>query len=510
MAREWFELTQSEILRKVYTKDSLHNALKKVFEDLPVKRGGVIADRDWTVNSNYPFMIKLHWKNYAYVTKKSAYFSKADGKYTDGNKRYTVSWVNAPKPIKITWRESSKIERSKGGTPEQERGSAWVFKRVLERTQGPWKDVQELMEDKQTYPQLVKIFRGNVDDTWLWNYYAQSFEFFKQFRGHTFQEFDRDSSEGFAEWINKEAVKRYKRTIGSKKDNWNPADIWITKGSTEALKQEINNTVFKGASTVHELNAYLRKKFKDHEIIGVSLKKVNMNKPATWVEVNVEGILLDTADYNFPVGTSGKPCSSMTANFDIKAGKDMFTQDVLLEVTSPQRDRTYRFQIKANSSEQVNQNLKFEATEIGAGAARLGKAPVDVIVQKSLHKLKSYKGGDKGFENNKNNRMFPNTSQKYIDNQDNWETKIKHLLSLGLKTDESNITKISENISKSFASGKVNASNTKCKLMGIQFFYCLANLSEDDLREFVTDMVFISQKEAMKKIDHFGPFGKIY
>ena len=240
------------------------------------------------------------------------------------------------------------------------------------------------------------------------------------------------------------------------------------------------------------------------------MKKVNMNKPATWVEVNVEGLLLDTADYNFPVGTSSKPCSSMTANFDIKAGKDMFTQDVLLEVTSPQRDRTYRFQIKANSSEQTNQNLKFEATEIGAGAARLGKAPVDVIVKKSLHKLKSYKGGDKGFENDKNNRMFPNTSQQYIDNKDNWEDKIKKLITLGLKTDESDITKISTNISKSFASSKVNASNTKCKLMGIQFFYCLANLSEPDLREFVTDMVFISQKEAMKKIDHFGPFGKIY
>ena len=45
MAREWFELTPSQILRKVYTKEFLHDLLERTFKDLPVKRGGVIGDR---------------------------------------------------------------------------------------------------------------------------------------------------------------------------------------------------------------------------------------------------------------------------------------------------------------------------------------------------------------------------------------------------------------------------------------------------------------------------------
>jgi len=505
MAREWFELTPSQILRKVYTKEFLHDLLKTTFEDLPVKRGGVIGDRDWTVNSNYPFMIKVDWKNYAYITKKAPYWS-VSGDYTHSNKRYTVEVPNHPKSIKVTWRESGKIEKSKGGTPEQERGSAWIFQRVLARNR-VWADVSELIEDKDTYPELVKIFRGNVPDDWLISYFAQSIAFFGRWNGHTFEEFDRDNPAGFAEYLNKEVVRKFRGLLGGKKDNWNPADIWITKGSTSTLKAELKKQL-KGEATIQELNVWLRTKFHDNEIIGVSLKKTG-NK-ATWVEVNVDGLLLDTKDFNFPVGSPGNPASAMTAKFDISPGKKMFTQDVWLEVTSPQRDRTYKFQLKANSSEQPNQNLKFEAQMTGAQSARLGKAPVDYIV-KELHGMKSYKKErKKKFVNDKNNAMFPSNSQQYITNQIEWEGKIKFLMQNGLNTDMTDVAKISENIVTSFSGGPVFASNTKCKLMGIQFFYSILQMNEADLREFVTEMVFLSQKEAFKKMDHFGPFGKIY
>ena len=35
-------------------------------------------------------------------------------------------------------------------------------------------------------------------------------------------------------------------------------------------------------------------------------------------------------------------------------------------------------------------------------------------------------------------------------------------------------------------------------------------LSDEERNEFVTDMVFLAQKKAFKKMDQFGPFGKIY
>ena len=35
-------------------------------------------------------------------------------------------------------------------------------------------------------------------------------------------------------------------------------------------------------------------------------------------------------------------------------------------------------------------------------------------------------------------------------------------------------------------------------------------LNDEERNEFVTDMVFLAQKKAFSKVDHFGPFGKIY
>mgnify|MGYP003127566708 FL=1 len=46
--------------------------------------------------------------------------------------------------------------------------------------------------------------------------------------------------------------------------------------------------------------------------------------------------------------------------------------------------------------------------------------------------------------------------------------------------------------------------------MGLDFFYKISKLSEEDRREFITDMIFLAQKKAFQKVDYFGPFGKIY
>ena len=46
--------------------------------------------------------------------------------------------------------------------------------------------------------------------------------------------------------------------------------------------------------------------------------------------------------------------------------------------------------------------------------------------------------------------------------------------------------------------------------MGLDFFYQCSQLSDEDRREFITDMIFLAQKKAFSKVDFFGPFGKIY
>ena len=498
MAGEWFSLTQPAILKKVYTKKELHKQLVETFKGLPNKKGGLLGDRDWSISTGKPWVIKVDAKNYEYITKKSDYWSGAGGIYGKNNTLYTVSWPNKPKPISIRWRKSGKITESKAGTPEQERGSAFMFKKVL-NDNANWKTWQDIVEDKDTYPELVKIFGGEVPEDWLISYFAQSKVMFDKFSPRKFNEYNRDG--GFMNFISGIINRKFKIT---KKDTWNPADIWIIEGSSTLLENEIESLLEGPAQTIHELNAYLRTKYKKKQLLGISLKKTG--KVAHYEELNMDGILIDTKDYNFPCSPK-----DFTSNFDLKPDTGSFVQDVKLAVNAPQENKDFSFQIKANSPEKAGGgNLKFEASMKGAGSARLGKAPVNQL-QMILHRMKSYKAGEKGFKNNYKDSMYPATADAFNTHADEWRKKIEHLISEGMVTDTRDMDKIMSNIAKSYASpADKKGTNTRCKLMGLQFFYCLSHLSNDDLREFVTDMVFISQKKASTKMDHFGPFGKIY
>ncbi len=497
MAREWFSLTRSKVLNKVRPKVELHKLMAETLRNLPVK-GGLVGDRDWNISDKRPWVIKVDATNYKYITEQSNYWSTAGGKYTDGNKLYTVSWPNSPNPITIRWRKSGKIEETKAGTAEQERGSAFIFRRVL-NDNAKWKTWGDLVEDDKTYPELVKIFGGDVPQDWLESYFAQSKVMFEKFQPHKFKEYNRDG--GFMDFISGVVKRKFKI---SKKDTWNPADIWIIKGSSTYLEAEIKDSMEGPGQTIHELNTILRTKFKNRDLLGISLKKTG--KVAHYEEVNMDGIIIDTKDYNFPVTPK-----DFSSNFTVKKDTGSFVQDVRLKVNAPQETKEFSFQIKANSPEKSGGgNLKFEATMKGAGSARLGKAPVEML-EKILHKMGSYSNGDAGFKNNYRDKMYPATADAFSLVSDNWKNKINYLIGKGMVTDISDTDEIVENIAKSFASkADKRGTNTRCKLMGLQFFYSLAHLSNDDLREFVTDMVFISQKKASQKADKFGPFGKVY
>ena len=46
--------------------------------------------------------------------------------------------------------------------------------------------------------------------------------------------------------------------------------------------------------------------------------------------------------------------------------------------------------------------------------------------------------------------------------------------------------------------------------MGLDFFYQVSMLTDEQRNEFVTDMVYLAQKKAFGKRRDFGPFGKIF
>ena len=79
----------------------------------------------------------------------------------------------------------------------------------------------------------------------------------------------------------------------AKKDSWNPADIWVIKGSQAKIEteKEIDEMLDGDHQTIYELNDYLRMKYIKKEIMGLSLKKIS-GKKAKYEVVNLEDRLV--------------------------------------------------------------------------------------------------------------------------------------------------------------------------------------------------------------------------
>ena len=80
----------------------------------------------------------------------------------------------------------------------------------------------------------------------------------------------------------------------SQKDNWNPADIWMIQNERKVMKTIEETVDGNGSQTILELNAVMRKMFKEETVVGVSLKKISGNT-AKWQKYNVDDMgLTDT------------------------------------------------------------------------------------------------------------------------------------------------------------------------------------------------------------------------
>ena len=535
MAAQWYSLRTNEILSRLRGTPRLHAFMSTAIKLMPdhgdspavtKPKMGIIGDANWNPNGSgaNPFWIKVTEDNWDFFTrnKLSPILSAAwDLKFTgQGGKVATFKVPIDPKAgkpqfVNIRMRKSGKVELSKPGTDEQEKGSAFIFRRALNDNAG-WNTWQDIVEDSDTFPELVRIFKGDIPQPWLESYFAQQKVLLDEVKPIAISEFDHSGSGSFMEYITNIVLTKQWRnmpSLGGKKDNWNPADIWVVRGDVNRIKRMIEKTVDgpPGTQTIHELNAVLRRLYKTKHIMGLSLKKTG--KVAYYEKVNMisKEFIPDTKDYNFDV-----PMKDFIANFDIESGKDMFTQDVLIKVNAkPQEGKEFSFQIKANSSESTTgSNLKFEPTMKGAGTARLGKAPVDMVV-----KLLKDMNSNSIFVNDyglypKDLAAFRSNSGRH--NKTYYETQVLPTLLNGAKKITSDTTTVQDALNAiefSYDPTKTNTArntNVRAKLMGLDFFYQVSKLSDDERNEFITDMVFLAQKKVFKKADYFGPFGKIY
>ena len=506
MAKAWFSLRPHQIIKKAKEKGF------KDFGDIyfgTAIRGmpepvAMIGDLNWDGKGN--FLIKVNEANFNWITtsKLSPYYGKESKTTGPGGKERTYELaagkiVNGQAiPLKVRFRKSGKLTKTTAGTQEQELGSAFIFRRALNENAG-WNSWQEIVTDDKTYPKLVDIFKGSVPETWLISYFAQSQVLLNEVKPPKMSEFNRDG--GFMKFI----TDLIKKKFGiSQKDTWNPADIWIINGNQNSIEQTIKNKVEGKHQTIRQLNGVLRGMFNSNppEVMGISLKKTGPT--AYYEKLNMSGIIPDTKEYNFNV-----PMKDFESYFKIEG--DMFTQDVKISVDAKAENKTFTFQIKANDSGATNgSNLKFEPTAKGSGLARLGKAPVEEVaeilkeVEKSATFINKYQDYPKDETSFKTHRKKGETyfRDSVLPALLNGKNKIT--------TDITDIDQVIKNIKQSFNGKKDRGTNTRCKLMGLDFFYQVSKLSDLQRNEFITDMVFLAQKKAFGKRADFGPFGKIY
>ena len=386
---------------------------------------------------------------------------------------------------KLRFRESQKTGTGRAPdaatTAKQEKGSAYIFEEALKRN-SPWPTQQALANDKKVMEGLREIY-PEVDDDWILNYWKQHKIILKEFGNGSAKKFDHSGNESFMDFIT-EIVRKNFGIV--KKDNWNPADIWMIKGDKDQLIKKIERTVYgsKDSQTIQQLNALMRGLYKSRKLVGISLKKIS-GKEAKWEEYNIEKLTLDEIDdytYN-------------DINIEINLGKNM-TQDTKIQLKTSSNKNNYNFQIKANTSTDFS-NLKWESTPVGATAARGGKAQVDYVV--SLLE-------DNGQDFDKTNSNYPRELSEFKNQISEYKKMFDRVNILGVETRCSNSAEFASNIENLFLSNQPNVANSK--LMQLTFIDKVLQIKSNKKKynEFWTDMVFLS----IKKGDRFGPFGKLY
>jgi len=394
-------------------------------------------------------------------------------------------------------------------TGMQERATAFILQRAFKDNKR-FNSVEDIIKDKITKDGLEKIFKmGNKqifkfdlpvqsktpEDTWLSTFYLQQKRLLKEFSGANFTVFNRDG--GFMKFI----TDIIKDKFGvSRKDSWNPADIFLIK-----QKDVFKNRIIKelagpsGTQTIKELNAIMRSMFEKREVVGISLKKIS-NKVAQYEEINVDNefykrLEQKSGDYSLKLG-------KIILKLDLN--KDRFkTKDSNIFLFDVNNKEIAKFQLKGNTTSRLS-NLVFEPVERAAGSARLGKAPLQLVA-----KLAAFYNKDIYNQETKNNANYPQDNTQFLKRQKEYE-KIYDRLSKNPLVKEMGVRNNVEflnNFQEAFSGPEPWIANIK--LMQMYFIDKVLQLDSKKRDEFLTDLLFVSQKKGDKVFD-FGPFGKLY
>jgi hypothetical protein len=364
-------------------------------------------------------------------------------------------------------------------TDLQELGSLFAIQKSIENKK-VYKDKEEFF--KLYRDDLLKIY-PDMNELWEDTYFQQQLTVRKELvrelgasKINKIGHYSRDV--GFMDYITKFVNNRYGI---SRKDTWNPADIWLVSDLSK-MKKLLTDRIVDNVTSLEQFNTLLRELFGEGKIIGISLKKMS-GKSAQWELVNLKNMdIYDTNEYSFKL-------KLMSLDFSMKNINEFKNTDskILLE------GKTKNMQIQIRQNSTGFNNLKVEGTDITARSARLGKSPLDMI---------STLFNSMGLNFDNKHQNYPTNESEYINSQNKWEGKFK---SLPKKyTDIASSTVFSKNMIAVYNSNRPDFASSK--LMQLNFLVEILKLNNKDKDVLLTTIIYLAQKKG--KI--FGPFGKLY
>ena len=459
----------------------------------------------------------------------TAYRNKPNiGNYRSGQEveinfaqNYSFKGKKLPQEVKFV--QTSKLNVNAAGqkvsaaarTAMSELGVLWVMRQAIQNNK-KFNSADDIKKDNETWNELVKIWTliGKIpdgpEDEWLDTFYQSNRAFLREISSPSFTEFNRgkyhannttytipgsDKSDSFMEYISDFINKNYGI---SKKDNWNPADIWLIKNKDKWKRQIEESCKYDGPKSspsamanLEQLNSILRSAYNSHEIIGISLKKMTKGQEMIYVAINTtEKFIADRGDADFKKQFA---YSGAYSYFD-EGTKGPISQETVILCA---KDKI-SFQVKANSSsDRSGSGLKYEGTERPRIGARLGKATVSLVVDLM---------GNYGLDFDTSKNSYPFSSEDFAKKKNDYVNKLKFIADKGVslyKTTRLTPEQAADNLEYTFLSQPWVA-NSKCQQ--ITWLDKVLHLKPDDLNNFLADMVFLSKKEGKG----YGPFGKIY
>jgi hypothetical protein len=430
-------------------------------------------------------------------------------------------------------------------TAMQELASAWIFKRAIQDNQRFLRaeDIKtgNPKDGGKTYNELLKIWqvtsKGKIknaemaelhleENKWLENFYKQSGRLLRVVGDAKFTVFTRGRTAGytsdwyknkvtFMEWVEKEVKDRFDI---QRKDNWNPADVWLIKDQRKhrlaiikAMKTPVKSKA-KGVVTanLNQFNDLFRDLFKKKQIMGISLKKIS-GTDAKWKEVNVtedffKGIEATEMEFTgakckFGPGVvteAQEERGRRKLDLPTKAGRfSLETQETMVTLKDPETNAKFEIQIKANDNSKFD-NLKYEPKDKSNSAARLGKATTGYV--DDLMRAYGRPQWKRSWKD------YPDSKTKFNEKEQKEYLKmIKELkddhVDIGNVTPEEAIVNIRETFSRTSQPQTANS-----KLMQITWLYNVLSMSTKNRNKFLTDLIFLAEKAGRR----YGPYGKLY